>query len=184
MDPAPTLTDDPLTRELECALAVEPSPEFAARVRAQIANESMHPVWRWWLPLSATGWLAAVALVGLAFWLPRGGSAPPSPVQDTAASALPSAMEPAAEPAPPAPVVPVVNEPSVPQSTMGRTPGRAFREAVPARARDTTPGTRRVENGTTSAAPMLALEPMRALVIEPLHIERLASLTPLEGERQ
>ncbi len=39
MEPDAALTDDALDRELERALAVEPSPQFLARVRTRIATE-------------------------------------------------------------------------------------------------------------------------------------------------
>ena len=40
------LTDDALERDIARALAVDPSPEFVARVRTRIANEPAPSAWR------------------------------------------------------------------------------------------------------------------------------------------
>lgn len=141
MDPASALSDDQLTRALARAVAVEPSPTCVARVRAQIANEALGMALAG--TAGATGWLAAVALVGLAFWLPHSGSVSPASVPDSAASASPFAGEPTAEPAPAEPITPAVNEPPVRQSAIAPTTGGAFRRAVTARAFDATPRTRK-----------------------------------------
>jgi hypothetical protein len=63
MQPDDTLNDDALDRELERALAVDPSPEFAARVRTRIANEPARSPWRasWMFALGA----AAVSVVAV-----------------------------------------------------------------------------------------------------------------------
>lgn len=58
-----SLTDDAaLDREIESALAVDPSPEFLAKVRRRVSEEPMHttafPVWR----LAVAGAVMAVAM--------------------------------------------------------------------------------------------------------------------------
>jgi hypothetical protein len=60
LNPANSVNDDILTRDLERALAVDPSPEFVARVRARIAEEPS--------PASPPfGWLfAGVAIAAVA----------------------------------------------------------------------------------------------------------------------
>jgi len=59
---------DALDRELAHALAVDPSPEFVARVRARVANEPAPSSWRMPRLLMAAGAVAvvivAVAVVG------------------------------------------------------------------------------------------------------------------------
>lgn len=63
---ADPLTDRALQRELERALAVDPSPEFAARVRIRVANAPMAKAWwslRWQYVAAAACVCAAVAVV-------------------------------------------------------------------------------------------------------------------------
>jgi hypothetical protein len=59
------LSDSQLDRELESALAVDPSPEFLARVRTRVADEPRMELWR----LAIRGWtfepLAGVAVIGI-----------------------------------------------------------------------------------------------------------------------
>jgi len=55
--------DDPLA-DLSAALDVDPSPEFAARVRTKIAGDARGHHWQWTL-----GGLATVTVVMLAVWL-------------------------------------------------------------------------------------------------------------------
>jgi hypothetical protein len=55
---------DPLERDLEALLAVEPSPEFLARVRTRIAEEPAPSSWQWSLgrrQLGEGGWRFALA---------------------------------------------------------------------------------------------------------------------------
>jgi hypothetical protein len=76
MDQDRTLNDAALTREIEQALAVDPSPEFLARVRTRIAREPELVAWSAWR-LVGTGALAVgfgVALLGT--WLNRDAVSP------------------------------------------------------------------------------------------------------------
>jgi len=57
---------DSLDREIAQALAVDPSPEFVARVRARVAGERPPHAWTWSWLLVPVGALAAAALVLLA----------------------------------------------------------------------------------------------------------------------
>jgi hypothetical protein len=57
---------DELEREIDQALAVQPSPEFVARVRARVAGDSAHGAWRrpWmWLGVATSAIGLATALV-------------------------------------------------------------------------------------------------------------------------
>ena len=56
---------DPLDREIAQALAVDPSPEFVARVRQRVAAEPAPPTWRWTWVVMTSGALAAAAAVML-----------------------------------------------------------------------------------------------------------------------
>jgi len=64
------LKDDPLARDIESALRVEPSPQFVARVRARVAREPLGATgvmsWRFWLGGAAVvaGALALVVSLG------------------------------------------------------------------------------------------------------------------------
>jgi hypothetical protein len=59
------LTDAMLEREIERALAVDPSPEFLARVRSGIASEPAAPAWRfsWTLLAAASAVVVVIAAV-------------------------------------------------------------------------------------------------------------------------
>jgi hypothetical protein len=75
---------DEIARDIARALAVDPSPEFVARVRTQIANEPAPAVWRisWRTVCFAGGPVIAAAIV-LAVVLMRPDHAP-APVENTA----------------------------------------------------------------------------------------------------
>ena len=56
---------DALDRELAAALAVDPSPEFVARVRARVANEPAPSFWRVPRLMLAAGALAVVVVAAV-----------------------------------------------------------------------------------------------------------------------
>jgi len=65
--PAEGVTDAALEREIEAALAVDPSPEFVAKIRARVASEPAPASWwhlRW--PVLATAAVAAVVVAMVA----------------------------------------------------------------------------------------------------------------------
>ena len=67
--PAEGLTDSALDREIDAALAVDPSPEFVARVRARIAGEPTPAPWwqlRWTMLVPVAG--AAIVVIAAAMW--------------------------------------------------------------------------------------------------------------------
>jgi hypothetical protein len=75
------VTDESLDREMESLLAVEPSPDFLARVRARVAEEPLPRRWRTsWMFASAAA--VAAAVVALLAW-PASEQAPsrPAPVE-------------------------------------------------------------------------------------------------------
>jgi hypothetical protein len=62
------MNDDQLQREIEEALAVEPSPQFTARVRQQLMQETtQRAMWLQWKVL-ATGLAAAAVLAAIVFY--------------------------------------------------------------------------------------------------------------------
>ena len=70
------MNDDPLKREIEDALAVEPSPQFVARVRQHLAKEGLRrPVLLTWT-IWAGGLAMAALLVGILAYRPQQTTAP------------------------------------------------------------------------------------------------------------
>ena len=70
------LTKSPIDREIERALAVDPSPEFLARVRARIASEPVPAAWGWPPLVAAAGAVVGVIVVVVA--VSRTGQKPPA----------------------------------------------------------------------------------------------------------
>ena len=80
---------DALDRELAHALAVDPSPEFVARVRARIADEPAPSTWRMPRVLMAAG-AAAVLILAVVVVTPRPREAE---VVQAVRPAVPEAMQ-------------------------------------------------------------------------------------------
>ena len=92
--------------EIAALLAVEPSPEFLASVRARVAREPEPAAWRWsWLV--ATAGAVAMVIVAVMVW-PSGESAP----SNRASEPSPQVAEAVA---PPAPVTVEVERPRAPR---------------------------------------------------------------------
>jgi hypothetical protein len=92
------VNDPSLDREIESLLAVEPSPEFLARVRARVAAEPAPGGWRTWM-LVVPG-VAVVAIAVLIVWPSREQApnhhAPALPVSQQTAEAVLPVIPPAA----------------------------------------------------------------------------------------
>jgi hypothetical protein len=100
-----------LDRELSELLAVEPSPEFAARVRARIEQQPVAPfAWRWWLGA------AVVSAAAIAIAVAAGGRRTPV-VQPAVPARQDVRLPPIVRPAPP--VMPPRDD-----SRRRRVPGR------------------------------------------------------------
>ena len=80
------MIDDALAREIEDALAVEPSPQFVARV---LANTPERRTWRfsWTFAVAAAG--AAAAIVAAVLVMPRRGAHTPTPAAPLQIATLP-----------------------------------------------------------------------------------------------
>ena len=63
--------DAALDREIESLLGAEPSPEFVARVRTRVADETPHGSWVGWRLSVAVAGVALAAIVGPAMWLSK-----------------------------------------------------------------------------------------------------------------
>jgi hypothetical protein len=95
-----------LDDEIAAMLAVEPSPEFLARVRTRVAQEPEPAAWRWsWMV--ATAGAVAIVIVAVMVWPSRESTAPNgAPVQapqvaGAVETVTPRASSPATVPAPP-----------------------------------------------------------------------------------
>jgi hypothetical protein len=73
------LNDAALEQEVEALVSVQPSPEFVARVRSRVAEESMSVGWGWRWPIAAVATTVAVAVVGIVLWQPAQQPAVPAP---------------------------------------------------------------------------------------------------------
>jgi hypothetical protein len=87
------VTDESLDRELESLLAVEPSPEFLARVRTRVAEEPEPGGWRLPWMLGAAGAAVAIA-VAVMVW--PSADVNPSSAPSFEAPQVAEAVEPAA----------------------------------------------------------------------------------------
>ena len=65
------MNDASFDREIESLLASEPSPEFVARVRGRVAEETPHRSWVGWHLTVAVASLALAVIVASAIWLPH-----------------------------------------------------------------------------------------------------------------
>ena len=72
------VNDASFDREIESLLASEPSPEFVARVRARVADETPHRSWGGWYLSVAAASLAIGLIVASAMWLSNDGASPTS----------------------------------------------------------------------------------------------------------
>jgi hypothetical protein len=147
--------DAGLDREIEAALAIEPSPEFVARVRTRIASEPAPASWwqlRW--PVIATALAAAAVVMIVAFsWRP---SAPEQVAARSGADVV--LTEPAREP-----TAPQVSEPQTIESRAPRAVARSVRRtgSEPAVAR-TVPSSREPVGRTLSASAKASARPRRS----------------------
>lgn len=90
------LTDAALDREIEIALAVDPSPDFEARVRMRVASEPVPaPFWLSWKFMTAGATVAAIVVAAVV--LRPHEKTVVAPVPQTAASRAAQAAEPVAQ---------------------------------------------------------------------------------------
>jgi hypothetical protein len=195
------MSDAALEREIQAALAVDPSPEFLARVRARIATEVVSAPWHIRWDFITAGVALASLLAATFFWADQerlGGEAE----QDSPAAILRSEAPLVA--IPPATVEPPAASPAtaVPTRTVAES---AITDGTRASARDSIPvpevviapeetaGLRsfmalvsdgRFDSSMLGEQDAAASDQADGIVIEPIAIEPLAALALLEGERQ
>jgi hypothetical protein len=180
------LTGDALDRELREALQVDPSPEFVARVRAQVAHETMSRPWL--RPVMGIGGglaAAASAMAAIAvLWSPvpppagRRASVPVTPFAERAEPPPVAgvAVVPPAAGLVPAPVrrASLPPAPPVPQALFSDDEQQALRWLL-------TVASGRPVEGVPLHQPVEPMEVHEA-AIAPLAIEPLAQLSRLEQE--
>jgi hypothetical protein len=67
-----TLTDAVLAQEIERALAVDPSPEFVARVRTRVHGERVGSAWAFpWTMVAASAAAAVIVMISVGVLIPR-----------------------------------------------------------------------------------------------------------------
>ena len=175
------LTDTELDRELAAAFAVEPSPEFLARVRTRLASDpGPAPRWRLgWFAASAAAATVAVAAVVLTSDMRSVVTLPPPAVERDArpapervaarvATVAPPARATARSTPAPARVERAAGERSLPEVLVSPDEQRAFNLLVAVAQDGRMPGLPRhteVLAGESVAIPDVAIAP---LVIEPL----------------
>jgi hypothetical protein len=172
------VTDVSLDRDIEAMLAVEPSPEFLARVRTRIAEEPGPGGWRWsWTFALAT---VTVALIGAVVVWQSG--------QQTPSSQAPVRTPQVAEAvAPPAPVPVEVERPRTSRPARLTTQTRQAANLIPlispddARAFDTLLAAIRRDDVVLDAdMPNSALS-ASTLAVAPITIEPVSVPEPFEG---
>ena len=190
-DRSDAMTGAAFERAIETALAVDPSPEFLARVRLRIEGEPGSSMWR--MPWMLTAGALAVAIV-MAVVVFRSDRKPTLTSTDQVAVARRTATE----TAPP----PVPSTASATPRTDGTPAARPAREARPARdpevliSADEAAGLRRLisvaRDGRIDFTPVLianreaavSLQPFSEITWEPITVEPLEPNTTEEGVRQ
>ena len=191
------LTDAAIDRAIETAVAVEPPPEFLARVRSRLSSEPA-PSWsplRW--GFSAAGAIAVV--IALAFAVQR-------PERMTSVKPF-EPVRPAVTDVAQATITPTTATPTAPQQSAARPapagraatgsgrPLRAIREPEVIIAADEAAAFRRlisdVRFGRVDLALLpehptatVALQPRNEISIAPITLDPLDAVTAEEGERQ
>ena len=189
----PAISDETLQREIEEALAVDPSPEFLARVRTRIASEPTPSGWRLsWRFFGAWGLATAVVLLLVVTRLERQPvPALPRPIVATPMAGSVSTGAPVVSmPSPPAPTASSVESTSripIRQAAPTTEPEILIspRDAAALRVLVVNIREGRVDPTVLDALHVVAtpLKPLGTIAIQPIDIEPLTRLALLEGER-
>ena len=189
MDQDRTLNDDALEREIEHALAVDPSPEFLARLRTRIANEPRPVSWHGWR-LVGVGALAGTLVLAFVINSFKRDTETLLPSSSVATTPISVPAQVAQTTLPPAPAVPA------PPSTGERARAQVRRPVAepeilipPGEAAALRLLVMNIREGRIDAskwddaAAAALLEPITEIVIRPISIEPLPQLALVEGER-
>jgi hypothetical protein len=167
--------DDLLERRIEQALAVEPSPEFVARVRSRIEREPAPSTWFvWWRP-AAAGVLATTIAVAVMVTSMNRNTA--SRVSDPPMAASVSEPAPSATVAPPPPIRDVRVAPPARRTVATRSSSRIVDERTALRLLITNIREGRIDAAELKDLEAPRFEPVREIVIEPIDIEPVPQIT-------
>ena len=163
-----------LDRELSELLKVQPSPEFAAKVRVRIEQQPTPSfAWRWWAASAIVA--AAVLVIAVAADLRRTAPVPPA-IQARADVNLPS---------------PALQLPRAIETAPGVSPRAAMVDAPDARTEPETlvdPSLAAAVRRLTSDQRVLPEMPVEAsldaVVVEPLKVPEIADSGAKQGDRQ
>jgi hypothetical protein len=165
-----TPTDATLEREIEGLLAVDPSPEFLARVRTRLAEEPAPSRWHFrWLLLLVP---AAAAILAMIVLLPAQMGRPGAPVQGIARAPVPRPeTEARAVPTP-------ATRPAAPSRTAHGVQTAAIpRDRVPDHHVD-------VSSPPQAPSPLAPMPSLERIAFSPITIRPLAFAALGEGVRQ
>jgi hypothetical protein len=161
------MTDTAIDREIQAALAVDPSPDFLARVRTRIATEP--PKVRSWVPwtLAAAGAMAAIVAIAVVISWPQGKPTPvtQAPGAEDIRLAAPTAIE-----QPRRAEAPEARRRPEPEILIDPAEVRALRRLITG-TRDGSLDLSAALQATTPTA--MELPPIKAIVIAPLTIDPL-----------
>jgi len=166
------VTDTAIDREIQAELAVDPSPQFIARVRTRIAAEPAGAApWLSW-KLVAAGALAAASVTAVVFSRPEDKPAPVTQARraEDIRLAPPAAIEQPGHAAVPIPAVSGPSRSSEPEILLDPAEMRALRRLI-AGTRD---GSLDLSPALRAATPTaMDLAPADAIMIAPLTIDPL-----------
>ena len=171
--------DELLERRIEHALAVEPSPEFVARVRTRIEREPAPSTWFvWWRPAAAGVLAMTIAIAVIVTSIDRNTA---SLVSDPPVAASVSEPAPSATAAPP-PGREAVVAPAATRTVATPSSSRIVDERTALRLLITN-----IREGRIDAAELRDLEaprfePIREISIEPIDIEPVPQIAHLNTE--
>ena len=173
-------SEELLTRRIENAFAVEPSPEFVARVRTRIEREPAPSAWFvWWWPAAAGVVAATVALAVSVTSIDRDTSAPVSGAPVVASISKPA---PAATAAPPRPIRDVRTAPSAMRAVQVRSSARIVDERAALRLLISNIREGRIDAAELKDLDAPKFEPVREIRIEPIDIEPVPQIVLLNTE--
>ena len=173
-------SDELLERRIEHALAVEPPPEFVARVRTRIEREpAPSNLFLLWRPAAAGVLAITIAVAVIVTSIDRNTA---SLVSDPPVAASVSEPAPAATEAPPPPIRDVRVAPSVRRTVATRSSSRIVDERTALRLLITNIREGRIDAAELKDLEAPRFEPVREISIEPIDIEPVPQIALLNTE--
>ena len=173
-------SDEMLERRIEQALAVEPPPEFVARVRTRIEREPAPSTWVvWWRPAAAGVLAMTIAVAVIVTSINRNTT---SLVSDPPVAASVSKPAPSATEAPPQPVREAVVAPAAMRTVATHNSSRIVDERTALRLLITNIREGRIDAAELTNLETPRFEPIREISIEPIDIEPVPQIALLNTE--